>query len=456
MSELQEQLEILRARVARIDSKYRSQSSSFTVPAPSSTPSQTHSPTWTDSAAHERSAQHYIEEWLTGAEVETSLGRHFETEKLYERHRRHGSAGIGDMEDLPHDLLDAVSGGTVPSASPAEWAFLDTETTGLAGGTGTCAFLVGVGRITPEGFRVRQFFMRDYAEEASLLDSLTRHLAEFRVMITYNGRTFDQPLLETRYRMNRARPPFGRMEHLDLLHGARRLWKLRFESCRLVDLEQQILGVERDGDIPGALIPYLYFEYLRTRRAARLLPVFHHNATDILTLACLTAIVPHAFRDPGQSSPGALLRHGAEMVGLGRWLVQAGELERALTLFRRAIEAGLKDDLLFRTLWDAAAIERRLDRQDAALEVWNDLAAGRNPYRVRALEHIAKYWEHQAKDPAKALETVRVALSLAGELDMEDAVEWRRREARLMARVTHKRPRDKQPRGALRKKARLL
>jgi len=441
MSELQEQLQILRARMARIDSKYRSLS-----PGPSPDP---RSPG--DAELPGRTAQRYIEEWLTGAEIETSFGRHFETEKLYERHRRHGSADIGDMQDLPHDLLDAVSGGTVPAASPTEWAFLDTETTGLAGGTGTCAFLVGVGRITAEGFRVRQFFMRDYAEEASLLDSLTRHLAEFRVLITYNGRTFDQPLLETRYRMNRARPPFGRMEHLDLLHGARRLWKLRFESCRLVDLEQQILGVDRDGDVPGALIPYLYFEYLRTRRAARLLPVFQHNATDILTLACLTAIVPQAFRDPQQSCPESPLRHGAELVGLGRWLLQAGELERARTLFRRAVDAGLSDDLLFRTLWDVAAIERKLDQDETALAVWSDLASGRNPYRFRALEQIAKHWEHRAKDPAKALETVREALALAGaspgvsigearpaELSKEDAAAWRRREARLMSRVRNR------------------
>ena len=127
------------------------------------------------------------------------------------------------------------------------------------------------------------------------------------------------------------------MEHLDLLHGARRLWKLRFESCRLVDLENQVLGVERQGDLPGALIPYVYFEYLRTREAARLLPVFHHNAIDILTLACLTGIVPYAFKDPAD----APLRHGAEMAGIARWLREAGETEQALTLFRRAIDAGL-------------------------------------------------------------------------------------------------------------------
>ena len=206
------------------------------------------------------------EDYLSGNDVETALGRHFETEKLYERHRRHGSIGIADLEDLPDDLLDPISNGQIRRRSAAKVGFLDTETTGLAGGSGTYAFLIGVGRITPEGFRVRQFFMRDYGEEASLLSALHEHLEQFDVLITYNGSTYDQPLLETRFRMVRQRPPFASLEHLDLLFGARRLWKLRLESCRLVDLENQILGVERQGDLPGEMIPYVYFEYLRTQR----------------------------------------------------------------------------------------------------------------------------------------------------------------------------------------------
>ena len=357
--------------------------------------------------------------------METALGRHFESEKLYEAHRRHGSADLGSLSELPHDLLDTISGGAVPAASPAEWAFLDTETTGLAGGTGTCAFLVGVGRITADGFRIRQFFMRDYAEEASLLDALARHLAPFKVLITYNGRAYDQPLLETRYRLHRALPPFGLLEHLDLLFGARRLWKLRFDSCRLVDLENRILGIEREGDIPGALIPYVYFEYLRTRHAARLLAVFQHNATDILSLACLTGIVPYAFKDPAN----APLRHGAEMAGIARWLREAGELEQAVVLFRRAVATGLADDLLFRTLWDIAALERKLGSNQRALAVWTDLAQDRNPFRVRALEELAKHYEHREKNHAMALEMTRAALA------HQDSPELRRREQRLLRRT---------------------
>ena len=370
MSDLQQQLADLRARVARVakqcDAKYDAGfASKFSTRDIDSE----------RTAEHEKTpAQAAVEEWLGGEVIETAHGRHFETEKLYERHRRHGSADIGSLAELPEDLLTAISGGAAPLTPPSDWAFLDTETTGLAGGSGTCAFLVGIGRITPEGFRVRQFFMRDYCEEASLLDAVARHLAPFRVLITYNGRSFDQPLLETRYRLNRSRPPFGTLEHLDLLHGARRLWKLRYESCRLVDLENQVLGFEREGDVPGALIPYLYFEYLRTGRAARMLPVFHHNATDILTLACLTGIVPLAFKDP-ENLP---FRHGAEIAGIARWLREAGDLEQARTLFRRAIHAGMPDELMFRTLWDLAALERKLGAEEQAVAIWNDLAAVRN------------------------------------------------------------------------------
>jgi hypothetical protein len=370
----------------------------------------------------------HVEEWLPGEEVETALGKHYETETFYARHRRHGSADIGALADLPENLLETLSDGAVRGVPPHEWAFLDTETTGLAGGTGTCAFLVGVGRITPEGFRVRQFFMRDYGEEASSLDALTRFLEPFRVLITYNGRSFDQPLLETRYRMNRTRPPFERFVHFDLLYGARRLWKLRFDSCRLVDLENRILGVERQGDAPGALIPYLYFEYLRTQEIARLVPVFHHNATDILTLACLTGIVPLAFNDPSN----APVRHGAEMAALARWLREAGELEQARRLFRRAIDAGpgsLKDDLLFRTMWDLAALERKLECDAAAAEIWNDLAGCKNPFRGKAHEELAKYFEHTAKDYVRALESTRAALEL------EESEQLRKREQRLMKRA---------------------
>lgn len=408
MEDIQEQLAALRRRVAGIDRKYEN----------GPPPPKTVDPRLRD-------AGQFIQDVMSGEVVRTGLGEHFETERLWERHRRHGSVSICDLELLPEDLLEQLSGSAIPRAHPTRWAFLDTETTGLAGGTGTYAFLIGVGSIDSSGFRLRQFFMRDYGEEASLLSRLAEYLAPFDVLITYNGKSYDQPLLETRFRMTRSRNPFGRMEHLDLLFGSRRLWKLRLDSCRLVDLENRILGVEREGDLPGELIPYCYFEYLRTRRAFEIVPIFHHNAIDILSLACLTAIVPFAFRSPED----AALRHGADVVGLGRWVCQAGREEEALRLFRRAVEMGLPDDLLFRTLWDIAGMERRLERVDAALAIWTELATGRNPYRARALEALAKHYEHRERNYGMALEMTRSAQSL------EDSPALRRRAQRLRARL---------------------
>lgn len=409
MQDIQEQLAALRRRVARVDRKY-----SGAAPAPAPQIRRDHKP-----------ARYFVDEYLSGAEVETPHGRHFETERLWESRRRHGSLDISMLNELPPDLFEAISAGAIPDCAPGDCAFLDTETTGLAGGAGTYAFLIGVGRITPQGFHLRQFFMREPCEEASLLYRLSEYLGEFRTLVTYNGRSYDQPLLETRYRMARAKPPFAAMEHLDLLFGARRLWKLRFDSCRLVELEAQILGVEREGDLPGEMIPYVYFDYLRTKEVWRIVPILHHNAIDILTLGCLTAIVPWAFRDP-LTAP---LAHGAEMVGLGRWLLAAGQPEKALVLFRRALEKRMPDELLFRTLWDIARVEKKLGRLDAALSGLTELAGCRNPFQCEALEELAKYYEHRERNYAMALEVTLAALCLA------ESSELRHRRTRLEGRL---------------------
>jgi uncharacterized protein YprB with RNaseH-like and TPR domain len=413
--DIQEQLAELRRKITRIDRKYASASPA--VPAVATWPRPL------------RPARYFVEEMISGQVVETSAGEHFETEKLYQRHRRHGSMDISTLIELPEDLLDSLSGNTILRSHPKRWAFLDTETTGLAGGAGTYAFLIGVGSIDEEGFRVRQFFMRDFGEESSLLARLTEHLSHFDVLITYNGKTYDVPLLETRYRMARAKPPFARLAHLDLLHGARRLWKLRLDSCRLVDLENQILGLEREGDLPGEMIPYYYFQYLRTQQAFQLVPIFHHNVMDIVSLACLTAVVPFAFRSPAD----AALRHGADLVGLARWLAQAERFEEAVSLFRRAVDLGLPDNLLFKTLWEIGRLEKKLERYAAALAVYTDLAAGKNPYRVSALEELAKHYERRERNYAMALEMTCSALAL------DDSEPLRRREQRLKTRLAARR-----------------
>jgi uncharacterized protein YprB with RNaseH-like and TPR domain len=417
MLDTEAQLARLRQRIASIDRSFAVRKS----PAPS--PAAPPEGKWSRS---------FIEEWSSGEVVTNEFGAHFEMERLFPSHRTHGSADIGGLAELPPDLLDALGGGEIAAAPPERWAFLDTETTGLAGGSGTYAFLIGLGRITPEGFRVRQFFMREYAEERSLLHALKEHLADFDVLITYNGKSYDQPLLETRFRMTRVAPPFARMGHLDLLHGARRLWKLRLESCRLIQLEEQILGFYREGDLPGELIPYVYFEYLRSREAGRLVPIFHHNAIDILTLACLTAIVPAAFRTSDVESLASVgVRRGEDLAGIARWLFSAGQLEQALALMKRAVQAGLPDALLFRTLLDIGMLEKKLRRPHAALSVFTELAGCRNAHQAAALEELAKFYEHEERNYALALAFTEQALAVVP----GEALPLRLRQARLERRL---------------------
>ncbi len=340
-----------------------------------------------------------------GRAVQTELGAHWEIERRWPAHHRHGSADVGALADLPPDLL-AVLDEEAAGCPPEQWVFLDTETSGVSGGSGTFAFLVGTGHATPQGFVVRQFFMREHGEEPSLLHALARHLESFRVVVTYNGKAFDLPLLETRYRLARQRPPFAHLTHVDLLHSARRLWRLALESCRLMELEARILGFERQDDPGGAAVPRLYLEFLRTGNFRPLVPVFSHNAFDILSLACLTAIVPAAFRDPSR------LTNPAEMAALARYFQREGRLEEALVLLDEALRRTLPEEMLWEALWQAAEMERKLGRADAAVARWSELSTIRNPYQAQALEKLAIHYERHEKNAALALEMALAAFAL--------------------------------------------
>jgi uncharacterized protein YprB with RNaseH-like and TPR domain len=387
------QIATLRKRIARIDRKYSAAALRRVSPS--------------DRTA----ARAFIEEWAEGEVVENEFGPHFQMEKHYAAHRRHGSADIGALFELPPDLLGILNeDGEVPASPPERWAFLDTETTGLMGDSGAYAFLIGVGRITKGGFSVRQFFMREYAEEKSILKALSAHLDNFDTLVTYNGKTYDQPLLEIRYRARRLESPFNRLAHVDLLHGSRRIWKLRYDNCKLSFLENRVLGVERHGDLAGELIPYVYFEYLRYGEALRLVPIFHHNAIDILSLGCLTAIVPAAFRGATPDSLEAMgLRRGEEYLGIARWFQASGDHEKALALLDHAVALGLPDSLLFNTLWEIARLHRRAGRHGASVGILTELAGCRNPCQVNAFAELAKHYEHRERNLDAALEFARVA-----------------------------------------------
>lgn len=367
---------------------------------------------------------------LAGEVRETPLGRYLQQDQFYPNDRQHGRFPIQRLQEVSAEWLAAITGGAAPALPPRRWAFVDTETTGLSSGVGTCAFLVGVGAIEAGGFRVRLFFMRDYDEEPAMLQALAEHLRGFDALVTYNGKAYDAQLLENRYRLNRQANPLERLHHFDLLHAARRLWGERMPNCRLGTLEAEVLGVTRRGDVPGALIPQRYFDYLRTGDPSGLRPVLRHNLIDIVSLGCLTAVALAAYAAPDQ----AALRHGQDLLGLARWLRSQGQAERALQLYRRAVQAGLPASGLFASLWEAAQLERKAGNRNAQLRLLRDLARVANAYRAAAFEELAKHYEHRERDYDRALEMTRNAQRDAPSAHLDH------RERRLLRKARAPRP----------------
>ena len=218
--------------------------------------------------------------------VETGRGTVYLAEEWWPLDHRHGRLPLQDALALPAPALPRLAPGlSAPDLVGA--AFIDVETTGLVGGTGTYVFLVGIGTFEEGSFRLRQFFLADLRGETAMLAAVAEVLAGCRSLVSFNGRRFDVPLLETRLTLSRLPPSASGLPHLDLLYPARRLYRRRLPSCRLASLEAALLGLEREDDVPGWAIPPLYFDYVRGGRAEPLRAVFRHNALDILSLARL-------------------------------------------------------------------------------------------------------------------------------------------------------------------------
>jgi uncharacterized protein len=351
-----------------------------------------------------------IEHYVDGVVEATACGEFFSARQTFPFGRPYGKLRIGDISTAELAPLGIFLPGTALPA-PARLAYLDTETTGLAGGTGTCAFLIGVGTLQGRQFAVRQFFLRDYPEEKAVLTALAEYLSPFEGLVTYNGKTFDVPLLETRYALARLKSPMGRMVHLDLLHPARQLWELRLESCKLTHLEKEILGIEREVDVEGAEIPGIYFDYLRSGDAHGLGPVFYHNALDIMTLAALTAELAQVVAEGAET-----LAAGTDLFSLSRIFARAGAADKSLSTCRRALDAGLPQTIETRALWHLAAYHKRLRQYELAAPLWQEVTRREAPFSIHALEELAIYYEHRLRDLPAALAATETALDRLREL----------------------------------------
>jgi uncharacterized protein len=354
---------------------------------------------------------------LLGAEIRRNrYGQHLATQQW------HPASEVGE----PHrDVLRLLMpAGARLSSREAEraieraadannWLFLDTETTGLAGGTGTYAFLVGLAWWDAGGLQIEQLFMRDYGEEHSLLLEIARRLQERPVLVTFNGKSFDWPLLETRFQMTRCIAPPTLAAHLDLLHPARQIWRMQIGSVRLGELERKVLGGNalgwsREEDIDSSRIPEFYFEYVRGGRAEPVAGVFRHNCMDLRGLAALSERVFRMLREPEGLSDAP--EDSLEMYGVSRLLGRRGERSRARGLCQRALAAGLPSAIDHTARHELARLARRERDFDSAALLWNELAQGVTP-SFEACEQLAIHLERRGGDPAEAARAIRAAMT---------------------------------------------
>ncbi|MBN2322004.1 MAG: ribonuclease H-like domain-containing protein [Acidobacteria bacterium] len=367
---------------------------------------------------------------LDGTIQKNSLGSHMLVRRFFDEPR------VEKIESRAMELL--LPGSAVSAGDPGRWLFLDTETTGLSGGTGTYAFLVGIGWWQDDGFVVEQYFMRDHSEEPSLLYGLLQRMKQRPVLITYNGRSFDWPLLQTRCRMTRAAEFLTPLAHLDLLYPARRLWRLRLKSVALTQVETHILGFDRGRDIPSETIPQLYFNFLRGDGPEGIADVFYHNQMDLCGLAFLALRIFKILTDPEHSGCRA-----EELFGISRLLRQRGDTDLAERICRKAIEGGLPASAEKIGLRELALAAKRRGDFELSNALWEKLL-GCTAEGLKAYEQLAIYCEHHAGFPERATHWTREALVKlqegyrAGRITAPQYMRWHTAFRHRMTRLSRK------------------
>lgn len=371
-----------------------------------------------------RGRQAGIESLVDGREIDTPYGPAFVHEETYAADHAHGGHALGDVLGLSSAVAAQI--GNVPELEQVDLGrvgFLDTETTGLAGGTGTYAFLVGLGSFTPalalragagasvphparEAFILRQFFLRSPAEEPAMLHALAGVLDSLDAVVSFNGRGFDMPLLDTRFRLAHMRPRILRAPHLDLLMPARRVWRGRLESCALSSLERHILDVRREqADVPGWMIPGMYIHYVETGDASEMPRVLYHNTLDILSMVSLSTHLIKLFADSGERDAGDLL-------ALGKWHADLGQAAEAESALRQCLECQPDPATRFSALHRLGQLLKRSGRRDEAVDMWEVLSKSKSAEGIEACVELAKHSEWRAADFGRAIKWTRKAIAI--------------------------------------------
>jgi hypothetical protein len=360
-------------------------------------------------------ARRGIERQVDGEWVTTPYGSCFVSETRTPLDESRGGLPLGDCLTLEPSAVAAC--GREPGLARLglrQAAFVDTETSGLAGGTGTFVFLLGVGTFDDQAFTVRQFFLRSPAEEKALLHCAAETLDRCTGLVSYNGRAFDLPLLNTRFLLNRWLPRLHDAPHLDLLFPTRRVWRARLGSCTLGNVEREALGIHRkDLDVPGWLIPTLYRQYLRNGEATELSRVFYHNLEDILSLVTLATRLCRLFVFPDAPAATLAAVPAVDRVSLGRVYEELGWSDAGEEAYRQALHDPLPADVRESAFARLALLLKRQGRRDDAAHWWRVWSEEASDGHLSPFVELAKYHEWHAPDLKLAVDWAQQALKRA-------------------------------------------
>ena len=341
---------------------------------------------------------------VQGSWINTHFGDIFRAEYRYDLSEPYGNLNMRQIFSLDSQLLPEVFQISIP-VNPQRLLFIDTETTGLSGGAGTVAFMVGLGFIESHSFIVHQYFITQLSHEEGMLELLQKLISNFDCLVSYNGKSFDIPLLSSRFVMNRMLPiPEGTC-HIDLLHPTRMLWKYSMENCKLKTVETDRLCLFREDDIPGDMIPDAYFDYLRSRRIDRIERIFYHNRFDIITMLATLILIINAYdsRDPDDNP----LTDYAK----ARMFTRKKDIERSIAHYEHVLNASVSPGRRQKTNLELAALYKKAGEYKKAVPLWEETLGEQYPFSLEPYIELAKYYEHQSKEYSKAVEIITKALS---------------------------------------------
>lgn len=362
-----------------------------------------------------------IEEVVSGKFIPTPFGDSFIRENYFPRDYKCGEVELFQIFQSSAKTISSLArDDRLKEIDINKTVFLDTETTGLAGGAGTYIFLVGVGYFEEDRFCVRQYFMRDFNEERALLSALNDLLTNFKAVVTYNGKTFDLPLMKSRYIMSGMKMSLEDPYHFDLLYPARRLWKRRLENCSLSTVERDILGVIRDDDVPGYLIPEIYFRYLRTKDARAIKQVFEHNLQDILSLVALVSRMCFLVEDPLNNT-----EYGMDIFSIGKMFDEEKKYGQSTHYYAEALKHNLAEEEILEILRLSSFAYKRQGKWEEAEKIWREIIERSREYIYYPFEELAKYYEHYLKDYQKAERVAEEALNIEENIFLREKLQYR-------------------------------